>query len=351
MGIGPTSARAATADLVETPAGGPPRLAGRVRKGGQSRPITAATVVLFLLCALFFRQALTATSLLAMLPSAAVLAIAAAGETLVIQQRGIDLSVSGHISLSAILVGVFAARNDTPIWVTLAVVFAMAAAGGFLSGFLVAKLSITPLIATLAVNALLLGVLQAYSGGSPATAPQALIGFASAKWLGQPTIVWTAVIVVIAIAAVSRSSIIGRRFVATGASPVAARAGGVAGNRYLIGAYIGAALCYALAGVLLAGYLKSAATTVGDPYMLTVIAAVVVGGTPLAGGRGSVIASAVAALFLSQLVQLVLTLGAPTAVQTLIQALALALAALLRGLSEGGWLRRLASRSARRQTA
>ncbi|WP_281456487.1 ABC transporter permease [Saccharopolyspora ipomoeae] len=280
-----------------------------------------------------------------MVPFAAVLAIAAAGQTLVIQQRGLDLSVPGNISLAAVTLGVFHARNGTSLAVTLGVVAAVAVVVGLANGLLVAKLAITPLISTLAVNALLLGALQAYSGGSPATAPPALSEFVSTKFLGQQVVVWVALLVVVVLAVLARKTVAGRRFVAVGANPSAARAAGVAVNRYVVGAYVVGSLCMALAGVLLAGYLKTTATTVGDPYLLPVIAAVIIGGTPLTGGRGSVVASAVAALFLSQLGQLVLTLGAPSSIQILIQAVAIAVAAVLRGIGDGGarvpWLRRV----------
>ena len=78
--------------------------------------------------------------------------------------------------------------------------------------------------------------------------------------------------------------------------------------------------------MLLAGFIGSATSTLGAPYLLTAIAAVVVGGTPLTGGRGSLVATAAAALFLSQLGQLTLALGAPTSIQLFVQAAVLVLA-------------------------
>jgi ribose transport system permease protein len=92
-------------------------------------------------------------------------------------------------------------------------------------------------------------------------------------------------------------------------------------------------LCFGFAAVLLIGYLGSATVRIGDDYLFPTIAAVVVGGTSFAGGRGSVIASAVAALFLTQLVQVLLTLGAPSSTQYLAQAVAIALAAAARSLT------------------
>jgi ribose transport system permease protein len=86
--------------------------------------------------------------------------------------------------------------------------------------------------------------------------------------------------------------------------------------------------------VLLAGYIGNATHTAGNDYLMPAIAAVVVGGTPFTGGRGSVIASGVAALFLAQLSQMVLALGAGSAIQLLVQALALLVATAIRLLPE-----------------
>jgi ribose transport system permease protein len=122
----------------------------------------------------------------------------------------------------------------------------------------------------------------------------------------------------------------GRRFVAVGANPAAAAAAGIPVLRYQVGTYAVAAVCFAVAGMLFTGFIGSASQTAGNDYLLPAIAAVVVGGTPFTGGRGSVIASGVAALFMVQLGQMVLALGAGTAVQLLVQALAIILAVTIR---------------------
>jgi ribose/xylose/arabinose/galactoside ABC-type transport system permease subunit len=120
----------------------------------------------------------------------------------------------------------------------------------------------------------------------------------------------------------------------------AARAAGIVAERYQVGAYATAGLCFAVSGMLLAGYIGSASAVAGDEYLLSGIAAVIVGGTPLTGGRGSVVASAVAALFVTQLGQMALSLGGAPAVQLLVQALAIVLATGIRSLSSMTWPRR-----------
>jgi ribose transport system permease protein len=115
----------------------------------------------------------------------------------------------------------------------------------------------------------------------------------------------------------------GRRFEGVGASNTGARPAGLVVRRYQLSAYVGATVLYCAAGVLLAGVVSTPSAFQGDSYLLPSVAAVVLGGTSLLGGRGSVAASAVAALFLSQLDQLLLTSGVSNAAQNLVEAGAL----------------------------
>ena len=139
-----------------------------------------------------------------------------------------------------------------------------------------------------------------------------------------------AVGVLLVVTFVIRKTVLGRRFVAVGASPAAARAAGIPVRAYELGTYIVAALAYGGAGILIAGFLRTPGIATGNDYLLPTIAAVVLGGTSLAGGRGSVIATAGGALFLTQLEQVVLGMGAPSSVQLVIQGSIIALGMALR---------------------
>jgi ribose transport system permease protein len=122
----------------------------------------------------------------------------------------------------------------------------------------------------------------------------------------------------------------GRRFVAIGTSAAAARAAGMPVRAYQVATYSAAAVCYGLAGVLAAGYLQTPGLSAGNNYLLPSIAAVVLGGTALAGGGSSVLATAIGALFLTQLQQVVFGAGAPASLQLLIQSIAIGLGMALR---------------------
>jgi ribose transport system permease protein len=288
-------------------------------------------VLLLLVSLVIAPGTMTRGSILAMLPFAGILAIVATGQTLVIQQRGLDMSAIGMVSLA----GVLMARSGLAFGsLSLAVILTLAVCAlvGMINGTLVSRLAITPLVATLAVNALLVGSVRSLTGSVPVSVPTLMQSISHAQLIGLPSNVLIAFAFVVTAWVITRKTTVGRKFVAVGVNPRAAEAAGVRVLWYRIGAYVASALCFATAGMLLAGFIGSASQTSGNDYLLPAIAAVVVGGTPFTGGKGSVIASAVAALFMAQLGQLVLALGAGDAVQLLVQACAILLATLIRYL-------------------
>ncbi|SEF80418.1 ABC transporter permease [Marinobacterium lutimaris] len=289
------------------------------------------TAVLFAISAIVAPGTVTKGALLAMLPFAGILAIVATGMTVVIQQRGLDMSVPGMVSLAGIVVAEVGFATGSFL-IAIVATLAMAVVVGIINGLLTARVNITPLIATLAVNALLIGGVRAITGNSPVAVPESIQAFAKQNLLGMPSSLWLAVLFVVIVALITKRSIIGRRFVAVGVNPRTATAAGIMTLRYQVGAYVLSAICFALGGILLAGYIGNASHTAGNDYLLPAIAAVVIGGTPFTGGKGSVVASGVAALFMAQLAQLVLALGAGPAMQLLVQSLAILLAVTIRVL-------------------
>jgi ribose transport system permease protein len=139
--------------------------------------------------------------------------------------------------------------------------------------------------------------------------------------------------------------------VSVGASVQAARAAGVRVELARLSTYMAAAVCYAVAGIVLAGYLSTPNIGMGESYLLPTVAAVVVGGTALTGGRGNIVGTAVAAVFLTQLTQLVLSMGAPTSTQLVIQSAVIAIAAALQVRDRESMLAFLRSRRPARASA
>jgi ribose transport system permease protein len=285
--------------------------------------ITLALLALIVACAALAPTSISKGALLGMLPFAAVLAIAGLGQTLVVQQGGIDLSVPGGISLTVVICTRLPAGVNSRLLPAALLALGAVIVAGLLNGFLIGRLRLNPIVATLGTNALLYaGVLQ-ISGGIPRSTTTLLANVAGGASFGIPNSVYFAIAATVVTSIVVKSTVAGRRFEATGANPSAAWATGLKIRRHRGGAYVWAQVLYWLAGVLLAGIVAQPTAYEGDNYLLPSVAVVVLGGTSLLGGRGNLVASAVAALFLSQLEQFVLAVGVTFAVQTLVQAAAL----------------------------
>jgi ribose transport system permease protein len=305
---------------VERPPAPPTHLAGRL---GASWGIALATVLLFAGGWLIQPESLSSGALAGMLPFASILALAALGQTLVIQQGGIDLSVPGVISLSGVIVSYYSSSQPGMggSALALAIGYALAAAllTGLVNGLLVSRANVAPIVATLGMNSVLYGIDVNISGGTPVQVPASLSEFVDAKIFGVTTLVYIAIGVSCLVAFLIKKTVFGRRFEAVGANPRGARAAGVVAGRYQLAAYAGAALLYCLGGIFLAGLMQLPSAFQGDSYLMPSIAAVVLGGTSLFGGTGNLAATVIAALFLTQLQQLVLTTGSSVGVQFLFQ--------------------------------
>jgi len=287
--------------------------------------VVVITVALFLFSWMIAPGSVSGSAIDSLLPFAGILAIAAIGQTIVVMLKGIDLSLPGMMTLAALVSSQYAQDHGSIVG-ALAIVAGIAIIVGLVNGIVVSAFSVTPLVATLAVNAVLMGAALAYSGGTPTRAPKSVSDFALEKTLGVSNTVWLAILLVAVTVFATGYTTWGRRVMAVGSNERTACAASVHTGRIKISGYVAAALCYSGAGVLLAGYVSTPSTNAGTSYLLPAIAAVVVGGTALTGGRGNIIGSAVGALFLSQLTQLVLSLGAPSSTQFLVQAAVIAIA-------------------------
>ena len=196
-------------------------------------------------------------------------------------------------------------------------------AAGLANGFLVGFLQLNAIIATIGVNALLYGAVFAVSGGVPRITTPLLAEIAGGETFGIPHSVYFAIAALLVVSFVLKKTVVGRRFEAIGANPLAARAVGLHVRFHQMMAYVYAQLLCCLAGVLLAGITREPTAFQGDSLLLPSVAVVVLGGTSLLGGRGFPVSTVIAAFFLNQLSQFALAVGVPYSAQTIIQALAL----------------------------
>jgi ribose transport system permease protein len=280
-------------------------------------PVYIALLILIIVASIWAPATLSNVALRAIAPYGAVLGIAALGQMLVVMTGGIDLSVPGTMSLAAvIMVGVGDGSNEQ-IWVAVATAIAAAAIVGLVNGILIGGLKLNALIVTLAVGLIVTGVVNRYGSSFTVSSPvpTGLSDWASSRILGVSPIFWIGVGFTAVLIVALRYTAVGRRFQGVGANPVASHVVGVRVNLNQILVYVVAAIFYAIAGVALAGLLRTPGVAVGTTYLLGPIAAVVIGGAALTGGLASPLSTFVAALFLTGLNQMLKTMGLPTALQ------------------------------------
>ncbi|MFT3974056.1 MAG: ABC transporter permease [Amaricoccus sp.] len=223
-----------------------------------------------------------------LLELAAVIGIAAAGQTLVILMGGIDLSVGAVITVTAILVPLISPAWDPTGLVGVGAALAIAVGIGLLNSAGATYLRVPPIIMTLAMATFLQGLLVIVAGGSAVTVQNpAVILLGQARPFGVPAGVLLWVVVSSVVLLLIHRMPIGARFLAIGANPLASRLSGVSLIRNTLVLYALSGFFAGLAGVLLLGMNRQGYVGIGDPYLLTSIAAVVLGGTSILGGRGT----------------------------------------------------------------
>lgn len=246
-----------------------------------------------------------------LLELAAVIGLVAAGQTLVVIGGGIDLAVGAVITVTAILLPLLSVAWDPTGLVGVAATLLVAAGIGFLNGLGIAALRVHPLIMTLAMATLLQGLLVIVAGGSAITVRNPVV-----EWLGsaRPAGVPVGILLWLAVSAgvlvLLHRTAVGARIFALGTSPLAARLSGVDIGRTTVLLYTLSGLMAGIAGVLVLGMNRQGYVGIGDPYLLTSIAAVVLGGTSILGGRGTYAGTIPGAILLVTITALITVVNA-----------------------------------------
>ena len=285
--------------------------------------VVLSTILLVVACLVFAPSAVSVGALQGSLPFAAVIAIVGLAQLLVVQQGGFDLSVAGGVSLAVVLSVHFPDGDNARLLPAVLIAISCALVAGLANGILVGIVKLNAIIATIGVNALLYASVFAVSGGVPRITTPLLAEIAGGQTFRIPHAVYFALLALGVVTFVLKKTVVGRRFEAIGANPLAARAVGLNVRFYQMMAYVFAQLLYCLAGVLLAGITREPTAFQGDSLLLPSVAVVVLGGTSLLGGVGFPVATVLAAFFLNLLSQFALAVGVPYSAQTIIQALAL----------------------------
>jgi ribose transport system permease protein len=264
-------------------------------------------VVVFSLASPNFMQT---SNILAILQATSVNGVLAVAATLVIITGGIDLSVGTLMTFCAVIAGVVLTYWGLPLPLGIAGAILAGAVCGFASGTFVAKLKIPPFIATLGMMLILKGLSLVISGTRPIYF-NSTPGFTQ---ISQGSIIGTVIpsvplpngvlilfLVAIAVSFILSKTALGRYTFALGSNEEAVRLSGVNTDRWKIAVYTLSGSICGIAGLLIASRLNSAQPALGQGYELDAIAAVVIGGTSLSGGRGTVLGTLIGALIMSVL--------------------------------------------------
>jgi ribose transport system permease protein len=276
---------------------------------------------------------LTGSNIFNVLRQTSVNAIIAAGMTFVILTGGIDLSVGSIFAFSG-AVGAYLLASGQHVLLAVLGALAIGLCIGMVNGFVIVRWNLQPFIVTLATMVIFRGATLVLTDGRPistgssdSAALFAKIG--SGSIMGIPNPIWLMVLVFVAAYFILKQTRIGRYVYATGGNQEATKLSGVSISKVKIFAYGVSGLLAALAGIIITARLSSAQPTAGAGYELDAIAAVVLGGTSLAGGIGSIFGTAVGALIIGVLNNALNLLDVSSYYQQLAKGLVILIAILL----------------------
>ncbi|MFD0982762.1 ABC transporter permease [Tropicimonas aquimaris] len=286
-------------------------LAGLIKSGAHQKLLAFASLIMLLIgFSLGSPNFMQMSNMIAILQATSVIGVLAIGVTLIIITGGIDLSIGTMMTFCAVITGVFLTYWGLPLPVGVLAGIGAGALCGFCSGTFVAKMNIPPFIATLGMMLIFKGLSLVISGTRPIyfNDTPGFDQISRGSLIGDvipgfpiPNGVLILFLVAIGVAYILSRTVLGRYTYALGSNEEAVRLSGVNTDRWKIAIYTFAGAICGVAGVLIASRLNSAQPALGLGYELEAIAAVVIGGTSLSGGRGTILGTLIGALIMSVL--------------------------------------------------
>ena len=269
------------------------------------------------------------SNLVTILTLAAVVGVVTVGMTFVIIGGGIDLSVGALLALASVWATTLATQSYGPLVMVMCALL-VGTGAGLVNGLLIAYGRLVPFIVTLAMLVSARGLAQQISGKRPQIVQDdAVPALAQTDVLGLPLMVYVfAVVVVIGWVLLNRTTF-GRRTFAIGGNHEAARLAGIDVRRHTVLLYAISGLCCGIAALLLVARTTTGSSTHGELYELDAIAAVIIGGTLLTGGRGTLVGSILGVLVFTTITDIFILNNLPTEVQNIAKGLIIVAAVLL----------------------
>lgn len=302
--------------------------------GDSRRPVAAIWVVLGVasIVGVILRPTLLSVdSAQIVLVLASVTAVVGLGQGAAIFVGGIDLSLPWTMTSAAILFAGVARGENSAVPAALVVAVGLGLLIGLINGIGIVRFHIHPVVMTLAMNAILAGAIIGYTGGfATGSPPEAVKTFMNGGILGLSPAILLMILLTVVVTFVMRQTVYGRYLQAVGLNAKAARVAGAASGPLTASAYVVSSICAAIGGVMLSGIAGQSYLGMGDPYLLTSIAVVALGGASFSGGRGHFLGTMAAAILLSLLLTLLVTFHLPEALRQVALGLAI-LAAVVAG--------------------
>ncbi len=297
-----------------------------VREHSALLALTAVLVVIVVITTMRSEVFFTLNNFRNILIQVSVLAVVAAGLTLLMVAGLIDLSVGTMMSLIGVIAALMMRQEfDLPLVLVLPIL--LAGALGAMNGLLAAYSPSHPFIVTLGVMILFQGIALAITGGLPVSnLYEDFVILARSGPLNLPLPIWIAGAILVLCGLILQFSVFGRHLYALGGNEQAARLTGLRVRAIKIGVYALCGLLVGIAGLMLTARISSGQPLMGIGYELQAIAAVAVGGTPLAGGRGSIVGTLLGVLLLGVISNSLNLLGISGAFQYILQAVVIIVA-------------------------
>ena len=264
--------------------------------------VIAFLIILNVIFSILSPQFFNAQNLSAIVSNAAILAIVAAAQAVVLITRNVDVSVGSMMGFAAYLTADFAASNPQVGPILILMPLAIGAILGAINGLLVAYGQVSSLIATLGTMSLYRGITYIYAGGQEVTSnrlPRWMIDLVDMRLGSVPVLVIISVVVVAFLAVFLRFYPVGRRIYAVGSNPAASAYFGLRTERIVLLAFVISGVLCGLAGFLYAARVGTVTVILASGWELSSLAAAVIGGVSVTGGSGTVVGAAIGAVVLA----------------------------------------------------
>ncbi len=290
-------------------------------------------LALFLICCLMSDKFFSYLNLRNILLQQAGPILVAIGMLMVILTGGIDLSVGSVMAVGSSLVAVMMRDAGIPWGLSILIAVLCGLILGIFTGILVAYLNFQGFVASLAVMTIARGIAYTITNATPVSLKNGTLNSLTSKNFGYP-IIWITIAVIIVFIIVEKYTAYGRIVVAVGSNTEAVKLSGIRVKRYILSVYVISSVLATLAGVFVAARSNVGNSTIGEGQELDAIAACVIGGASLAGGKGSITKTVIGALTLALIGNIMNLLSVPAYPQRIIKGFIIIIAVLLQVVTD-----------------